>query len=208
MNTTHLHKTLLAASIAAGLGLAVAACDPASPPTSQSQALAEGGSAAISDTAITAQVQAGLATDRDLQAANINVTTSNGVVTLMGSVSDMSARSAAERSAMSIAGVRSVSNDLTTSSGGVASSGSLGGAIDGAQEAVSDTWITSKVKSELLADSVSQGFEVSVETHDGVVALEGTLPDQDALDHVLALARSVDGVQRVDGSALLMAERG
>jgi hypothetical protein len=65
-----------------------------------------------------------------------------------------------------------------------------------------------KVKSELLADSVSDGFEVSVETHDGVVALEGTLPDQDVIDHVLELARSVDGVRRVDGSALLMTERG
>jgi hyperosmotically inducible periplasmic protein len=103
---------------------------------------------------------------------------------------------------MSIAGVRSVNNDLTTSGGGAAASDSLRGAVAGAQEAISDAWITTQVESELLADSVSQAFDVSVETQDGVVMLEGTLPNQSDVDHVIALARSVDGVRRVEGSAL------
>jgi hyperosmotically inducible periplasmic protein len=202
MNTRHIRKTLLAAGIAASLGLGLAACDPASPPGSQTRALGDSDAMAVSDAAITDQVQARLTTDRDLQAANIDVTTSDGVVTLRGSVSDAAARTAAARAAMSVAGVRSVTNDLTTASSSAASSGSLGGAIAGAQEAISDTWITTKVKADLLADSISQGFDVSVETHDGVVTLEGMLPNQSAIDHVIALTRRVDGVQRVEGSAL------
>jgi hyperosmotically inducible periplasmic protein len=200
MNTRHIRKTALAAAIAASLGLGLAACDPASQPGTQTQAIGDG--AAVSDAAITDQVQARLASEPNLETTNIDVTTNNGVVTLRGTVRDDAARSAADRAVMSIAGVRSVNNDLTTSGGGAAASDSLRGAVAGAQEAISDAWITTQVESELLADSVSQAFDVSVETQDGVVMLEGTLPNQSDVDHVIALARSVDGVRRVEGSAL------
>ncbi len=45
-----------------------------------------------------------------------------------------------------------------------------------AGEAVSDTWITTKVKSALLAGDATPGMDIEVETKDGVVSLSGTWP--------------------------------
>jgi len=70
--------------------------------------------------------------------------------------------------------------------------------------AVSDSWITTKVKSELLANSVSKGFQVSVSTKQGVVALEGKLPSQEAVDYVKSLSEKVAGVKSVDTSGLIV----
>ena len=78
-------------------------------------------------------------------------------------------------------------------------------AADSAGQAASDTWITTKVKSELLADSLAKGFDVNVETKDGVVALEGTLQDQAAIDHVTRIAAGVENVVSVDASRLTVA---
>jgi hyperosmotically inducible periplasmic protein len=66
----------------------------------------------------------------------------------------------------------------------------------------SDSWITTKVKSELLADSVAKGFDVSVETKHGHVSLSGTLANNDAIEHVKDVAMKVKGVKSVDTSAL------
>jgi len=69
----------------------------------------------------------------------------------------------------------------------------------------SDSWITTKVKSELLADSVTKGFDISVETSHGVVTLSGSLKSQDAIDHAKSLAAKVKGVKSVDVTSLKVA---
>lgn len=70
------------------------------------------------------------------------------------------------------------------------------------EKAVSDSWITTKVKSEILANSASKGFKVSVTTKGGVVSLKGKLPTQDAADLVQKIAEGVKGVHSVDVSGL------
>jgi len=79
---------------------------------------------------------------------------------------------------------------------------------DNALDAVSDTWITSKVKSSLLADDDAKGLDVSVETRDGVVILGGALKDQQAIDHVRDIAAGVKGVNSVDTNAMTVTGRG
>jgi hyperosmotically inducible protein len=74
-----------------------------------------------------------------------------------------------------------------------------------AEGAVSDSWITTKVKSEILANSVSKAFKVGVKTKHGAVALHGKLPNQDAIDLVKMIAEKVKGVKSVDTSALVIA---
>ena len=69
-------------------------------------------------------------------------------------------------------------------------------------EMVSDSWITTKVKSEILANSVSKAFKVKVKTKHGAVALKGKLPNQDAVDLVKMIAEKVKGVKSVDTSGL------
>jgi hyperosmotically inducible protein len=71
-----------------------------------------------------------------------------------------------------------------------------------AQRVVSDSWITTKVKSEILANSVSKAFKVSVKTKSGVVSLTGKLPNQDAIDLVKMISEKVQGVKSVDVSGL------
>ena len=70
---------------------------------------------------------------------------------------------------------------------------------------VSDSWITTKVKTEILADGVSKGFDVGVETSHGTVVLKGALANQDAVDHIKGIAEKVDGVKGVNTSALVVA---
>jgi hyperosmotically inducible protein len=70
------------------------------------------------------------------------------------------------------------------------------------KKAVTDSWITTKVKSALLADSVAKGFDVSVTTKHGVVMLDGTLNDSEAISHVAEIARGIEGVKSVRTSGL------
>lgn len=73
-----------------------------------------------------------------------------------------------------------------------------------AERVVTDSWITTKVKSEILANSVSKAFKVGVTTKQGAVALDGKLPNQDAIDLVKMIAEKVKGVKSVDTSALVI----
>ncbi len=73
------------------------------------------------------------------------------------------------------------------------------------EKAVSDSWITTKVKSEILANSVTKAFKVSVKTLHGAVKLNGKLPNQEAIDQVKQIAEKVKGVNSVDTSKLVVA---
>lgn len=77
-------------------------------------------------------------------------------------------------------------------------------AASSAERVVTDSWITTKVKSEILANSVSKAFKVSVKTKSGAVALTGKLPSQDAIDLVKMIAEKVKGVKSVDVSGLVI----
>lgn len=198
---TSFRTTLLAAGLTAGLGLStvgVAAEESAMP-----KAHSDGLGAVISDTAITAKVKSKLMGEESLKDCDIDVTTTNGVVTLKGMATNGKAKDEAEKAARSVEGVKSVDNSLVTASSSKAAAKTKKAAAT-TKRVVSDSWITTKVKSELLADSVAKGFDVSVETMHGVVVLKGTLKTQDAAEHVKDIAAKVQGVKSVDTSALMV----
>lgn len=198
MNITRYRNTLIAAAVTAALGLGATACSK-TPEYSSKDTRSSTASEALTDTAITAQIKTQLAADSSIRSSDISVTTNDGVVTLEGTVSDSAAKSAAERTAKSVTGVASVNNRLSAPSGSMTS---MRTAADDAQDAMSDTWITTKVKSLLLADSDAKGFDVKVETRDGVVILQGELDDQDAINHVKDIAAGVEGVKGVNTTAM------
>lgn len=70
---------------------------------------------------------------------------------------------------------------------------------------VDDTWITTKVKTEMATAKGVPGRDISVETTNGVVALTGTVDTQAEADKAIDVARHVKGVTRVDSSALQVA---
>lgn len=71
-----------------------------------------------------------------------------------------------------------------------------------ASQAVSDAWITTKVKSELATTKGVKSMDIDVKTVDGVVTLIGVLPTQLAVDKAIAAAKSIKGVKDVDASGL------
>ena len=68
---------------------------------------------AVSDTAITAKVKAGLHENKLTSSGDIHVHTSQGVVTLEGTVQSNEAVSAAQKVAQETSGVKEVKNELT-----------------------------------------------------------------------------------------------
>lgn len=67
---------------------------------------------------------------------------------------------------------------------------------------VADAWITTKVKSQLLADDQTEGSEIDVDTVEGVVHLSGAIGSQAEIDKAIAIARATEGVKDVDASGL------
>ena len=191
-------------SFTVGLGLAlVMALGPYAAASAQSdeppKAHSDNMRAAVGDTATTAKVKERIATDKRLEDSKISVTTTNGIVTLTGSAPSHEAASTAENVASSVDGVKGVDNRISAPS-------RLGGVAKNVEHKVSDDWITTKVKGQILADrSVERGSDISVKTRDGVVSLYGTASSKKAREHARDIASHVKGVKGVDSTELRLA---
>jgi hypothetical protein len=64
-------------------------------------------------------------------------------------------------------------------------------------EAVTDGWITMKVKAKFADEQVLKGSEIHVETTDHVVTLSGTVPSREAKARAMVIAAGTEGVTRV-----------
>jgi hyperosmotically inducible periplasmic protein len=71
-------------------------------------------------------------------------------------------------------------------------------------EAASDSGITTKVKSNLLADSMVGGLAIDVDTTNGVVSLNGVVNSQAERMRAVQVAQAVNGVKQVDGRNLVV----
>jgi len=198
---TPFRLTLVAAALSAVVGAGFAGSVLAEDlPKAHSENMA----AAFADTATTAKVKSKLMGDDRLKGSEISVTTTNGVVTLEGSAMDRDAKSLAGDLAKACDGVKSVDNKLVTASK-TENEAKAKEAVASGKRVMTDTWITTKVKSMIVADSVSKGFDVKVDTRGGVVMLKGVLASQDAIERVKGIAAKVEGVKSVDTSALFVA---
>lgn len=119
-----MHRIVIPVLMAAVAAFAIAAChkQPANPnpagqnPNAQIQQganqMSQGVKAAVSDSAITAQVKAKLAANAGLESADIHVETNNGVVTLTGTVDRIGLKDMAARTAHSVNGVKRIVNQI------------------------------------------------------------------------------------------------
>jgi hyperosmotically inducible protein len=187
---------LIIGGLSAGFGMGSAFADDAAPDPGSSNSMVS----ALSDASITTELKARLLGMKGLRSADIQVTTTDGTVELSGIVPSVHAKSIAMITARNIDGVKHVTDMLTVSS----APGRMQQAIAKSEMVVSDSWITSKVKSELLADDMTKGFAVSVAAQDGVVTLQGQLDSQAAINRTKTLAESVKGVKYLDTSALMI----
>lgn len=64
-----------------------------------------------------------------------------------------------------------------------------------AEQAITDRWITAKVKTHFVGPTLMP--DVTVETRDHVVTLKGNVPSNAERERAAGLARNTDGVTRV-----------
>ena len=72
---------------------------------------------------------------------------------------------------------------------------------------MSDSGLTAKIKGKLMEDELTRFADVSVTTNNGVVTLTGTVPDEQALKQVVSIARSSQGVTRVESDVTIAPPR-
>ncbi len=152
---------------------------------STTQAKADDGMMGASDMWITSAVKVGLITNAETPAGDINVDTTDGVVTLFGIVPTVAGRQAAETTARKVDGVKQVVNQIQIVS-------------EGRQDAVnsSDKDIKGRVEGR-VDDDVIANSDISVEVSSGVVRLTGTVNNQSDRLQALSLARATTGVRSV-----------
>jgi osmotically-inducible protein OsmY len=152
-----------------------------------------------SDAGITTAVKTKLAADDTVKASEINVDTSQKIVTLSGTVDNEAAKTRAVEIARATKGVTSVSDrlkvrDLTAD---------VAPMPDAQRASFSDAAITATVKSKLLADTAVSGLKLDVDTRDGVVTLTGNVKSAAERNQALRLTRETDGVKSVDDKMTL-----
>lgn len=139
----------------------------------------------IEDQSIELKAGRAFSADKELdEKAHINTTSYNTVVLLTGEAPTEELRQRAVDLARNIPRVSHVHNEIT-----IAAPSSL-------MSRSSDTVITSKVKTRLLADKEVSGLNTKVVTERGVVYLMG-LSSRSQADRATELARTTGGVQKV-----------
>lgn len=159
----------------------------------------------VDDAAITAQVKTRLLADETTRGINMNVDTEAGVVTLRGTAPTEAAKARAEEVAKAVDGVQVVANALIVGDSSMNPQTATAKTKEIAQEGehmAGDAWITTKVKSQLLADSDVKGLDINVSTKDGIVTLAGRVPSTAMRDKAISVAQGVKGVKKVNTQAL------
>ncbi len=108
--------------------------------------------------------------------------------------------------AMTIASAFALALVVSTASAGTAT-GEQTKAHEESAQPVSDSWITTKVKADLLVTEETKGLDINVTTTNGVVTLSGKLDSQAQVDKAVAVARSIKGVKSVDATTLTVKPR-
>jgi hyperosmotically inducible protein len=170
------------------------------------------GTDARSDTAITAELKAKITDDELLDNTDVSVETEKGIVALTGTVHNEAQKQRAEELAKNTTGVVSVNDQLViepegSTSGKLAEESKEIGrdikdttnrAAEGTKEAISDARITSETKMKFAADDTVKALNIDVDTHNGVVTLHGTVNSKAELQQAISLAKSIDGVKKVN----------
>lgn len=153
-----------------------------------------------SDAWITTKVKAELLKTEGLSSTAISVSTDDGKVSLSGTLANKLEVKKAKAAAESVDGVKSVSTSDLKVDGDAP--GNEEAHSSSAGEAVSDAWITTKVKSELATTKGVSSMDISVDTVDGVVTLTGVVDSAKERETAEAATRKVKGVKNVDVAGL------
>ena len=159
-----------------------------------------------SDAWITTKVKADLLTEKGIPGSDIKVETNKGVVTLSSDVEiSASQKETAVAITKKIKGVTAVSADSLHVGGAYKADNvdKTKAAASDAKGATSDTWITTKVKADLVTEKGIPGTDIKVETNKGVVSLSSTAAVTDAQKTTAVnIAKKIKGVKAVSADGL------
>lgn len=131
------------------------------------------------------RVNSALSKDEQIKKeARINVTAYQGKVLLVGQSPNAELSARAKQIAMGVDGANEVYNEIRQ------------GQPIGLGEASNDTWITTKVRSQLLTSDLVKSSNVKVTTENGEVFLMGLVTEREA-KAAADIASRVSGVKRV-----------
>jgi osmotically-inducible protein OsmY len=165
----------------------------------------------LADAWITTQVKSKLVGDREIRARDIDVDTHDGVVTLKGKILNEQLRQLAIVLVNRTEGVKQVVDQLQVqvapppdvqanrgTPGAVATSGSVGASAPVTVDSGGDARIVTTIQSKYFQDDRIKGRHIDVASRGGVVTLNGEVADETERAQALLLARTVDGVTRVE----------
>lgn len=156
----------------------------------------------VSDASINAAIKSKLTWSKDADGMDLTVTTSGGNVVLAGNVATAQTKQLAEKLARDTHGVRSVKNQLQISDKTV-SGKNYRNADAAPRTMIADSWITTKVKTSLLYSRNVSGFDIGVNTDQGVVTLDGSVNSGAEKALATELANNIRGVKSVDASKVV-----
>ncbi|MEO2268734.1 division/outer membrane stress-associated lipid-binding lipoprotein [Pseudoalteromonas pernae] len=116
--------------------------------------------------------------------ANVTVVSYNGIVLLLGQVPSDQLKTQSQNAAEGVDGLRRLHNQLRI------------GSPTSITTQSHDTWLTSKVKTQLLAAENVSGNNIKVVTENGEVFLMGLVSKTEA-NEAVQIARNISGVERV-----------
>ncbi len=136
--------------------------------------------AAPSDEEISTAIEGELLFHPEIPYNQVDISTSDGIVTVEGKVPSLLAKNRTVRLAESIKGVRSVIDRLEMS-----------------EANMPDSEIEKAVNSELTANSATEAFDLNVKSKNGVVTLGGTVQSWQEMRAGILAAQRVMGVKQV-----------
>jgi hyperosmotically inducible protein len=145
---------------------------------------------------ITTKIQSQYFLNSDIKPWTVDVTTSSdGVVTLEGTVDTDDKKAEALRIARSAEGVKNVVDRITVRADANARSRPAAGIMPDIDQP--DPWITAKIQARYFVDDEIKARNINVDTQNGRVTLKGTVGSEAERRQAVAIARNTDGVESV-----------
>lgn len=177
-------------------------------PGATSSAMAQEGTTAPAHQNIDARIHQRINTDRSLRKYDIDVSVTDRVATLSGTVATATEKARAGRLAH-VNGIDRVNNDITVDRSAVR--GTTGRIENGAKdvghagehvasktgEVATDGWITSRIHQRFMGVDVLKGSDIDVDTNNHVVTLKGTVLSTAGRTRAVDIAKDTEGVHKV-----------
>jgi osmotically-inducible protein OsmY len=175
--------------------------------------------AAAKPSALDARISQRLKADPTLKKYDIGVHVDGTVATLSGTVPTEADRSKAGELAK-VNGITRVDNQIVvdlnagqkgtsgvgektkqagekTKEAGEKAGGAAKKGVSKTGEAITDTWITTRVKADYFKEDALKNSDIHVETNNHVVTLTGTVPTPAGRTRAVAIAKGIEGVNSV-----------